>query len=238
MRPMHRRYVFPLVLGVLGVALVLLLFNRRNGLVFGMPEDTFASAAALSAWAAVLAAGVLSSGRIREIVRNMMIWVVALLALSALYIYRYDLQEAGARLTAGLIPGLPITRTGLNGATEVILQKTKSGHFEATAWVDGHRVNFLIDTGASTVVLSYRDAYDIGLDPKKLSFTQTVLTANGKARAASVELARIRLGPIERKHVRASVSAPGMLDQSLLGMDFLETLTSFQMSRDMLVLQN
>ena len=238
MRPMRRRYVFPLVMGVLGGALVLLLFNRRNGLVFGIPDDTFASAAALTAWAAVLAAGVLSSGRIREIARNMTIWVVALLALSTLYVYRYDLQEAGARLTAGLIPGLPITRTGLNGATEVILQKTKSGHFEATAWVDGHRVNFLIDTGASTVVLTYRDAGNIGLDPAKLSFTQTVQTANGNAKAAFVNLDSIALGPIERDNVRASVSAPGMLDQSLLGMDFLETLTSFQMSRDMLVLQD
>lgn len=235
---MHRRYVFPLVMGVLGGALVLLVFNRRNGLVFGIPDDTFASAAALTAWAAVLAAGVLSSGRLREIARNMTIWVVALLALSTLYIYRYDLQEAGARLTAGLIPGLPITRTGLNGATEVILQQTKSGHFEARAWVNGHPVNFLIDTGASTVVLSYSDAENIGLAPGKLSFTQTVLTANGKAKAASVRLDKITLGPIERDNVRASVSAPGMLGQSLLGMDFLETLTSFQMSRDMLVLQD
>ena len=225
-------------MGVLGGAMVLLLFNRRNGLVFGIPEDAFASAAALTAWAAVLAAGILSTGRLREFARNMIIWVVALLALSTVYIYRYDLQQAGARLTAGLIPGLPITRTGLNGATEVILQKTKSGHFEAAAWVDGHRVNFLVDTGASTVVLSYADAERIGLDPAKLSFTQTVLTANGKAKAAYVSLDRIALGPIERDDVRASVSAPGMLDQSLLGMDFLETLTSFQMSRDMLVLRD
>ena len=233
-----RRYGFPIVMGLLGAALALLLFNRRNGFVLGVPDDAFASAAVLTAWAGVLAASIVASSRIREIARNTTIWIVAIMALSTIYVYRYDLQEVGARLTAGLIPGLPMTRTGLNGATQVLLEKTKSGHFETDASINGHRVNFLIDTGASTVVLTYRDAERIGLDPSKLSFTQMVSTANGKAKAAAVKLDSIALGPIERDNIRASVSAPGMLDQSLLGMDFLETLTSFQMSRDVLVLQD
>lgn len=235
---MRHSTLFPILLGVIGGALVLLVLNRKSGLVFGMPSDAFAESVALACWLAFLGAGFFSTGRIGELVRNMLIWVVILLALSAVYLYRYDLRQAGAELTAGLIPGLPITRTGLNGATEVILHKTKSGHYETSAWVNGHRIRFLIDTGATNVVLSYRDAVRIGLDPAKMSFTQTVSTANGKANAASVELDAISLGPIRREDIRASISAPGMLDESLLGMNFLGTLTSFQMSRDVLVLQD
>lgn len=235
---MRRSYLFPILLGIIGGALVLLVLNRKNGLVFGIPDDAFAESVALACWLVFLGAGVFGSGRIGNFVRNMMIWIVILLALSAIYLYRYDLREAGAELTAGLIPGLPVTRIGLNGATEVILHKTQNGHYETSAWVNGHRIHFLIDTGASDVVLSYRDAEAIGLDPAKMSFTQTISTANGKANAASVNLDQISLGPIRREDVRASISAPGMLDESLLGMDFLETLTSFQMSRDVLVLQD
>jgi aspartyl protease family protein len=235
---MRRSYLFPILMGVIGAALMLLVLNRKSGLVLGIPSDAFASTVALGAWAAFLAAGMVGSGRIGEMVRHLLVWAVILLALSAIYLYRYDLREAGAELTAGLIPGLPVTRTGLNGATEIILHKTQSGHFETNARVNGHRIRFLIDTGSSTVVLTYRDAEAIGLDPAKLSFTQTVSTANGKAKAAFVELDEVSLGPIERQDVRATISAPGALDVSLLGMDFLETLTSFQMSRDVLVLQD
>lgn len=235
---MRRSYLFPLLLGALGAALVLLIFNRDTGRTFGIDNDAFASTVALGAWAAVIAAGIVHAGRLGELARNLMIWLLAILALSAVYIYRYDLQQAGAQLTAGLIPGLPVTRTAINGSTEVILHKSGSGHFETSAWVNGHRIHFLIDTGASTIVLAYHDAVKIGLDPEKLSFTQTVTTANGDAKAAAIQLQEIELGPILREDVDASVSPPGVLGESLLGMNFLETLTSLQMSRDVLVLRD
>jgi len=235
---MRRSYVFPLILGAVGAALVLLILNRGSGRTFGIENAAFASTVALGVWAAVLAAGIIHAGRLGELARNLMIWILAILALSAVYIYRYDLQQAGARLTAGLIPGLPVTRTAMNGATEVILHKSGSGHFETTAWVNGHRIHFLIDTGASTIVLSYHDAAVIGLQPETLSFTQMVTTANGDAKAAAVQLQEIQLGPIVRQDMDASVSAPGVLGESLLGMNFLETLTSLQMSRDVLVLRD
>lgn len=235
---MRRQVLFPILMGLLGFGLLALLFNRHGGTVFGIPDDSFASLLVLSCWALFLVGGVLASGRVGEIVRNLVIWAVILLALSAIYLYRYNLQEFGAEMTAGLIPGLPVTRTGLNGATQVILHKTQSGHFETMGSVDGRRVRFLIDTGASQVVLSYRDAQAVGIDVSKLAFNQTVQTANGQAKAAPTRLASVALGPIRREDIRASVSAPGMLDESLLGMNFLGTLTSLRMNRDMLVLQD
>ncbi|MGN6550339.1 MAG: retropepsin-like aspartic protease family protein [Pararhizobium sp.] len=235
---MRRSLIFPVLIGILGTALVLLVFNNGGGRTFGIANDAFASTIALGAWAAVLAAGIIHSGRIGEFARNMMIWLFAILALTAVYIYRYDLQEFGARMTAGLIPGLPVTRTGLNGVTEIILHKSGDGHFKTIAWVNGHPVHFLVDTGASQIVLSYQAAQAIGLKPKTLSFTQTITTANGKAKAAAVVLHDVALGPIHRDEIDASVSAPGMLDESLLGMNFLETLSSLQMSRDVLILHD
>ncbi|TPW31287.1 retropepsin-like aspartic protease family protein [Pararhizobium mangrovi] len=235
---MHRGILFPVLMALIGAALVLLLANHESGTVFGIRDDAFAAVVALSAWAAVLAAGIVSSGRFGEIVRHLAIWAVALLALSTAYLYRYDLQSVGARLTAGLIPGMPITRTSLNGAAEVVLHTTENGHFETTADVDGHWLHFLIDTGASRIMLSYSDARRIGIDTRSLDFSQAIQTANGKAKAAPITIGTISLGPIRRHDIDASVSAPGTLTQSLLGMNFLGTLTSIRMNRDVLVLRD
>jgi len=96
----------------------------------------------------------------------------------------------------------------------------------------------LVDTGASRVALSYEDAVKLGLDPDKLAYTQSVLTANGEARAAPVTLSEVAIGPIVRKDIKAMVTEEGKLDQSLLGMSFLSTLDFLQMQTDELRLRD
>ena len=71
-----------------------------------------------------------------------------------------------------------------------------------------------------------------------LSFTRTVLTANGRASAAPLRIPEIRLGSIVRTNVEAVVLEEGLLDQSLLGMSFLSTLSSMQMQTDELRLRD
>ncbi|MNL68521.1 hypothetical protein D3C87_1932570 [compost metagenome] len=96
----------------------------------------------------------------------------------------------------------------------------------------------LVDTGASSIALSYEDAMRIGIDPDSLRFSQTILTANGEARGAPVRLRQVAIGPIVRNDIRAIVAEPGRLHQSLLGMTFLGTLGSLTIQTDELRLRD
>ncbi|EEY04448.1 TIGR02281 family clan AA aspartic protease [Brucella neotomae] len=187
----------------------------------------------------VLAAGLLGSGiRLGDFARNIAIWSVIILGLVAGYQYRYDLQDAASRITAGLIPGNPISGMNADGTLTVTLAKSANGHFEVNGRVNGARVHFLVDTGASSVVLSQEDAERAGIDTASLNYSVPIMTANGQARAASITIATLQIGDIERHDVRAMVTKEGLLTGSLLGMNFLQTLGGFTVRGDQLILIN
>ncbi|MDX7568945.1 hypothetical protein SJ550_26085, partial [Serratia marcescens] len=86
--------------------------------------DQFARLAYMSIWGIVIAAGLLGSGiPLSHFLRNMAMWLVILMALVAGYQYRYELQDIGHRVTAGLVPGSPISARDGNGGVTVTLAK-------------------------------------------------------------------------------------------------------------------
>ncbi|WHA42319.1 TIGR02281 family clan AA aspartic protease [Agrobacterium larrymoorei] len=228
------------VLLILGVGLVFLIINNDSGQTFGINNDQFANALYLMPIAALLSAGILagSRGSMSTVLRQLAIWLVIILGLVSVYLYRYDLQRFGDRLLAGLMPGRAVVVTTQDGVQEVILNKSMSGHFETNALINGAQVHMLVDTGASSVVLSHADAQAVGINPENLSYTVSVMTANGRTSAAPTRLSEIAIGPIVRRNVSALVAQEGQLDQSLLGMTFLSTLGSLQMQTDELKLRD
>ncbi|WP_275783020.1 retropepsin-like aspartic protease family protein [Pararhizobium gei] len=227
------------LLGVLAVGLIFLILNHDSGRTFGIVNDDFGRLLTLGALGVLLSAGIVRSRRtIGESLLQFAIWALIVLALVTAYLYRSDLESFGSRLAAGLVPGRATVFTDNEGIQEVVLHKVMNGHFETPVEIDGKTVPMLVDTGASTVALSYEDAETLGLDPASLAFTQTVMTANGMALAAPVTLARVSIGPIVRTDVRATVAEEGKLDQSLLGMSFLSTLDFLQMQTDELRLRD
>jgi clan AA aspartic protease, TIGR02281 family len=228
------------VLLVLGAGLALLLVNHDSGRTFGMANEDFGRMIYLLPIAGLLSAGLLAGrrGDLGQILRYIAVWLVIILGLVAGYLYRHDLQQIGARLSAGLIPGSAVEVSSRNGITELIIHRGIRGHFHTTVSVNGYAVPMLVDTGASAVVLSYEDAERIGLDPRSLAYSVTVSTANGRATAAPVRLSEVAVGPIVRRNLRAMVAEEGRLDQSLLGMTFLSTLDSVQMQTDELRLRD
>lgn len=221
------------VLLLLGVGLALLVFNHDSGQTFGLNNDDFAHLIYLLPITALLSAGVIAGRRnIGETLRHLIVWLLIILALATAYLYRQDFAEVANRLMAGLMPGHAVVMTTSEGAQEVILHKRQGGHFQATVEIDGKSIDMLIDTGASSVALSYEDADRLGLEPEKLGYTVTVMTANGRARAAPIRLQNIAIGPIVRQNISATVAERGRLEQSLLGMSFLATLGSLQMQTD------
>ncbi|MGE0499483.1 MAG: TIGR02281 family clan AA aspartic protease [Rhizobiaceae bacterium] len=185
----------------------------------------------------VVAAGILGSGmRLGYVARSLALWVVIVAALVAGYQYRYELQDIASRMTAGLIPGSPVSFVGGDGATSVMLEKTFGSHFEVRMVIDGAPVRAIVDTGASATVLTERDARAAGIDPSALSFSIPVSTANGMAMAAQARTGEIAVGAIMRRNLPVLVASPGALQQSLLGMNFLNTLSGYQVRGDRMVL--
>ena len=147
--------LFWIVMAVIGGGLILLVANNDAGAVFGIENDTFASMLYLGVWGGVLAAAIAGSGmRFGHIARNLAVWLFMILCLMAGYQYRYELQDIASRVTAGLIPGSPLSAVGEDGRTVVSLDKRADGHFGVRAVVDGTTVHFLVDTGATGTMLS------------------------------------------------------------------------------------
>ncbi|MBY3377635.1 TIGR02281 family clan AA aspartic protease [Rhizobium laguerreae] len=218
---------------VIGIGLAVLILNSDNSRILGLQSDDFGRVVYLLPIALMLSAGIWASRRsVGETMRQMMIWLVIILALVTVYLYRQEALGVGNKLLAGLVPGRAVVVTTSEGGQEIILHKLLNGHFKADVAVNGQTVEMLVDTGASMVALSREDAERIGIDLSRLTYSMTIMTANGRGRAAPVTLDQVAIGPIVRNNVAASVAEDGRLDQSLLGMSFLETLGSLQMQTD------
>ncbi|MEO0943664.1 MAG: TIGR02281 family clan AA aspartic protease [Pseudomonadota bacterium] len=98
--------------------------------------------------------------------------------------------------------------------------RSGDGHFHLTLDINGQPVDFLVDTGATTIVLTLEDAQRVGLDPANMAFLGTAQTANGTVRTAAARVDEIALGPVRFENVRVSVNG-GEMPGSLLGMDYL-----------------
>lgn len=105
-------------------------------------------------------------------------------------------------------------------AGEVVVPRSADGHYYLTLTINGTDVPFMVDTGASGMVLSLEDAEMLGMDRDRLRFLGEARTANGTVRTAMVTLPLVELGPFRNEGFRAYVNE-GEMDGSLLGMDYL-----------------
>jgi aspartyl protease family protein len=186
---------------------------------------------------ALVASGLLGSGiGLGNGLRSFAIWAAIVVALVGGYQYRYELQDIASRLTAGLIPGSPISSRDAEGRIAVVLDRMGDGHFFVRAEVNGALTPMIVDTGATTTVLTSADARRAGFDPSSLSYTLPVMTANGMARAARVTIDELKVGDIARRGQEVMVAEEGRLAGSLLGMNFLSSLSGFDVRGDRLTL--
>lgn len=229
--------LFWLVIAAIAILLLVLIINDNGGTTLGIANDDFASAAYLSIFGVVLAAGLLGSGiPLNHMMRNIAIWVVIVLGLVTGFQYQYELGNIANRVTAGLIPGNAISGNNADGSQTVTISQSANGHYEVNALVNDQRVRFMIDTGASTIVLTQSDAAKAGIDISGLRYTVPVSTANGRTMAAYVDLQDIKIGDITRQNLRALVAQDGQLDVSLLGMNFMNSLSGYKVQRDQLIM--
>lgn len=110
------------------------------------------------------------------------------------------------------------------GGRTVTIRQADNGHFMTDATIDGRRMEFMVDTGASVIALREQDAARLGIHPVERDYTLRVSTANGSVRAARVDLNRVDVGGVEVRNVAALVLPDEALSQNLLGMSFLSRL--------------
>lgn len=178
-------------------------------------------------------------GRGRDALRHAVIWIGLALALIVAYSYREDLKSVAYRVAGEVLPPghSLLVETTADGEQAVRLRRQQNGHFVARGTVNGTTVSMLVDTGASTVVLTPEAAGRAGIDIGTLAFTTPVSTANGTTFAAPVRLKSVSIGPLELRDIEALVAKPGALTENLLGMSFLKRLRSYEFSGDFLTLR-
>jgi aspartyl protease family protein len=181
---------------------------------------------------AIFAAGLVLTmfrGRLPQALEAMLFWAVLGLLLVVGYSYRFELRDVADRVTAELMPGHVAGR-----GRDVQVVRGKSGDFAVGAHINGARVPMVLDTGASSVVLTHEAAKAAGLPLEVLDYKVNVDTANGRTRAAPVTLDRIAVGGLIERSVPALVAQPGQLKNSLLGMTFLNRLEGWEVRGDRL----
>ncbi len=188
----------------------------------------------LVALVALVSTGLVARRRLRlsAAAGHAALWLGVGLMLVVGYSFRHELGAIGERVLGELVPHRGVA----TGAGAITFQPQENGHFVVEAVVDGVPVRFLVDTGASDVVLTRFDARRLGFDPDGLAYTRLYSTANGVVRGAPVRLGEVVVGPIRLMGVAASVNE-SLMDGSLLGMSFLDRLGSYEVRDGALTLR-
>jgi aspartyl protease family protein len=124
-----------------------------------------------------------------------------------------------------------------SGARTLSIPRDARGHFATEGRIDGQRLAFMIDTGASVVALNESSAARFGLRPTPGQYTAAVTTANGTVKAARMRLAMIEVGGLIVRDVDAMVLPDQALSENLLGLSFLSKLRRFEYANGQMVLE-
>ncbi|HVJ35435.1 MAG TPA: TIGR02281 family clan AA aspartic protease [Terriglobia bacterium] len=230
---------------VAAIVALLLLLNNAFPNVLADPDNRIRVFASFG-WLLLLVGSVALRFRSQPgtALRSLAAWLLIGLALVWVYAYRFEAQEIGNRIFGELVPahGISASTAALPaggssaGPREVRFALNENGHYQVQARVNGTYITFLVDTGASDVVLSPDDARRVGFADNQLNFIERAETANGIAHVAPVTLNNLTIGPIVMARLPAKVNQAPM-PYSLLGMRFLNQLRGWRVQQQTLILQ-
>ncbi|HEU0223428.1 MAG TPA: TIGR02281 family clan AA aspartic protease [Paracoccaceae bacterium] len=162
--------------------------------------------------------------RLGSALQNAAIWGLIFVGLLVAYGFR-------DRIGLALVTGQPERIA----EDSVRIHRAGDGHFYALVEVNGTTIDFLVDTGATEIVLGPRDAAAAGIDLDRLLYSEEAQTANGSVLGARVVLQEVRLGDFVDRDVPAVVNQV-RLPYSLLGMRYLDRFSTLKIERDSLTL--
>ena len=192
-----------------------------------MEENDFARLIYLSVLVVAILGSVLISrrGAYGKMFRQAGVWLLIFMGLVAIVASWQDIRQSGQTT---------FFQQSQDGA--IIIPKEIDGHFHLTLTINDRPIDFLVDTGASDIVLTRKDAARVGFDPNRLDYWGMANTANGTVRLATIRLETVRLGEFIDKNIRASVNKAPM-EKSLLGMRYLSKFSAIEISNGQMILK-
>ena len=199
---------------------------RHSTYITPMDGDQIANLAFLGLLGAAIAGSYIVSnrGQMGKMAQQAMIWGLIFVGVIAAFGMWGDIQSTVS------------PRQSYVGADEVVVPLDSDGHYHMTLEINDVPIEFIVDTGASQVVLSQQDAERAGIDLDALRYIGSAQTANGTVETAPVTLSTVELGGILDANVRAVVNG-GDMNGSLLGMSYLNGFRSIEIRNGELVLK-
>src|SRR5690349_4407543 len=175
--------------------------------------------------------------------RNIMILAAILIGLGtfmAQLAERMAPRPASASTTAlpATVGRSPAPPTAVqSGLRSLSIPRDNRGHFLTEGRIEGQRIGFMVDTGASVVALNQTSAARFGLRPSRGDYNATVTTANGTIKAARARIAMVDIGGLVVRDVDAMVLPDEALSENLLGLSFLSKLKRFEYANGKMLLE-
>jgi aspartyl protease family protein len=183
---------------------------------------------------------VISAGLLIEcgVMRNIMIFAAVMIGLGTFMAQMADKMTATTPALASTASrNATIETVGQSSSRSLSIPRDSRGHFETEGRIDGQRIGFMVDTGASVIALNESSAARFGLRPSRGDYNATVTTANGTVKAARTRLAMVELGELVVRDVDAMVLPDEALSENLLGLSFLSKLKRFEYANGQMVLE-
>jgi aspartyl protease family protein len=168
--------------------------------------------------------------------RNILIFAGLLVGLGTFMAQMADRMTATPALAKTAF-GKAAPEVAQTGIRSLSIPRDARGHFQTEGRIDGQRIGFMVDTGASVIALNESSAARFGLRPSRGDYNATVATANGTIKAARTRLAMVELGGLIVRDVDAMVLPDEALSENLLGLSFLSKLKRFEYSGGRMVLE-
>ncbi len=167
--------------------------------------------------------------------RNLMIFAAILVGLGTFMAQMADKMSPASATAAPR--NAPVEAEAPTAGRTLSIPRDARGHFATDGRIDGQRIDFMVDTGASVIALNEKSASRFGLRPARGDFNSTVSTANGTIKAARTRLAMVEVGGLIVRDVDALVLPDSALSENLLGLSFLSKLKRFEYANGKMVLE-
>ena len=171
--------------------------------------------------------------------RNLMMFAAVMVVLGTIMAQTADKMTADTPALANIASrkAAPAETVGQAGISSLSISHDSRGHFLTEGRIDGQRIGFMVDTGASVVALNETSAARFGLRPSRGDYNALVTTANGTIKAARTRIAMVDIGGLVVRDVDAMVLPDAALSENLLGLSFLSKLKRFEYTNGKMVLE-